>query len=606
MTVDSSTRSDPPEVQRGKTATSVAAGRVHVGVGTWFLVGTWFALVFGLIEVAVLAVLYEGFHELINRGIQYVWMTPVSYFLLMTVTAATVALVGRFWKRAARLEFGVFPFLVVGVTSVAIPIGHNRLHVIAGALLVLGVAAQLRRSISRRGVRFLQLVHRSVLWLAATVLVLGLGVNGWNAFAERRAVLALPTSPNSVPNILLIILDTVRSANLSLYGYERSTTPNIARLAADGVVFERAITPSPWTLPAHASMFTGRLPHELSADWEVPLDDEYPTVAEVLAGEGYLTGGFVANRDFGTYQHGLNRGFIRYEDYGVSIDEVLLSSSLSRWICETQSLRLLVGTDRRMGLKKAEDVVDSFLAWQADHAERPFFAFINLYDAHDPYLPPDPYYNMFGPHRDNRLSALRRRDQDEPLTDTEVESEMAAYDGAIRYMDDQIGRLMNELETRGVGENTIVIIASDHGEEFGEHGLFLHGHSLYVNQLWVPLLMHFPGQVTGHKRVKQPVSLRDLGLTILELANVTPGQTFEGTSLARHWGGTAADSVQSGPVVSEVRRIVGGPSDYPAAHGDMESWVLGNLHYIRYPNAVVDVYDWSTDPTEQSPKCLWC
>jgi len=605
MTVDSSTRSDRPDNKRGTVTTSDASSPVEVGIGTWFLIATWFALAFGLIEVVVLAVLYVGLHELINRGIQLVWMTSVSYFILMTVTAALVALVGHFWKRAARLEFGVLPFLLVGVTSVALPVGHNRLHVIAGALLVLGVAAQLRRSISKRGVGFLRLVRRSTSWLVATVVALGIGVNGWSAFAEQRAIRALPANPNSAHNILLIILDTVRSANLSLYGYERATTPNLGQLAEHGVVFERAITPSPWTLPAHASMFTGRLPHELSADWEVPLDGEYPTIAEVLADDGYLTAGFVANRDFGTYQHGLNRGFIRYEDYGVSIDEVLLSSSLSRWICETQSLRLLLGTDRRMGLKKAEDVVDSFLTWQADHAERPFFAFINLYDAHDPYLPPDPYYNMFGPHRDNRLSALRRRGRDELLTDTEVESEMAAYDGAIRYMDEQIGRLMNELQRRGVGENTVVIIASDHGEEFGEHGLFLHGHSLYVNQLWVPLLVYFPPKVPGSKRVTQPVSLRDIALTIFDLAEVTPGQTFQGTSLAMHWGEASA-SVQSGSIVSEVRQIVGGPSDYPAAHGDMESWVLGNLHYIRYPNAVVDVYDWTTDPTEQSPKCLWC
>ena len=133
------------------------------------------------------------------------------------------------------------------------------------------------------------------------------------------------TAP-SAANVILIVLDTVRAESLSLYGYHRDTTPNLTRLAARGVRFDRAFATAPWTAPSHASMFTGRWCHELSVGWNRPLDGTSPTLAEFLGARGYATAGFVANTTYCSYETGLDRGFAHYEDYDVTLHAVLLCS----------------------------------------------------------------------------------------------------------------------------------------------------------------------------------------------------------------------------------------------------------------------------------------
>ncbi len=562
----------------------------------WLEIGLWFALVFGLAEVAILTVQYLGLGKIINRSIYYVWMTPASYLIVMMIPAAVLAGVGRLWARARRLESGVWVFVLVGVTSITVLLLLKRIHNWALILLVLGVAVQGTRAIVKRRVGFCALVRKTTPWLVAVVAGLGLTEHGWKAWSEKRTLAGLEFGVGTQPNVLLIMFDTVRGANLGLYGYERSTTPQLERLAASGIVFERALSPSPWTLPAHSSMFTGRLPMELSADWFVPLDDEYPTIAEVLADQGYTTAGFVGNLDYGTYQHGLNRGFIHYEDYRISLGEIFLSSGMGRWIGEAPALRPLIGTDQRLGFKTAERVTNDFLDWVRRPRSQPFFAFLNFYDAHDPYLPPDRWYRMFDPERPNRLSRYERGDLAD-LTDDQIASEMAAYDGAIAYMDYQLGRLIKELSVLGLDSNTIMIVTSDHGEEFGEHGLFRHGHSLYANQLWVPLVISFPPHVPAGIHVQYPVSLQDIALTVLDLVDVPAGPTFRGSSLTTTWSDS---SRTAGVVISELRGIENGPQRYPFAHGDMQSVVRENRHYIVYGTGVVEVFDWLTDLAEQA------
>ena len=165
----------------------------------------------------------------------------------------------------------------------------------------------------------------------------------WTMAARERSRAAKPgdgvarngrdSSPDRGPpragkNVILIVLDTVRADRLGVYGYERDTTPNLARLASRGVRFARAFSTAPWTAPSHASLFTGRWPHELSIGWDRPLDSTHATLAEVLAADGYLTAGFVANTTYCSYETGLDRGFAHYEDYDVTLRGVLLCSSL--------------------------------------------------------------------------------------------------------------------------------------------------------------------------------------------------------------------------------------------------------------------------------------
>ena len=202
-----------------------------------------------------------------------------------------------------------------------------------------------------------------------------------------------------MPNVLLLVMDTVRADRLSLHGYKRDTTPNLVRLARKGVRFDQARSTAPWTLPSHASMFTGRWPHQTGVSEDRPLDATHPTLAEFLSDRGYLTAGFVGNTYFCNSWFGLGRGFAHYEDFYdedlvISITETLRCSALGRCLLRIASLPL--GVERRR--KDAAAVNHDFLDWLSEQdKERPFFAFLNFFDAHTPYLLPEGAEPRFGP-----------------------------------------------------------------------------------------------------------------------------------------------------------------------------------------------------------------
>src|SRR5262249_3096125 len=248
----------------------------------------------------------------------------------------------------------------------------------------------------------------------------------------------------------------------------------------------------PWTLASHGTMFTGRYPHELSADWLTPLDDSYPTLAEFFGERGYLTAGFVSNTRYCSYEHGLDRGFAHYEDYPVSAEQIVVSSSLVRFLSTMPPLRETTANREFPPRKSAAEINRAFLNWVSRQEQRPFFAFLNYFDAHAPYRPPPPFDLRFGR---KRASAWNRLARTELIPQWELKAMYDAYDGALAYIDTQLGSLFEELGHRGVLENTLVIITSDHGEEFGEHGLLDHGNSLYFPSIHVPLVVYFPGRV---------------------------------------------------------------------------------------------------------------
>ncbi len=197
---------------------------------------------------------------------------------------------------------------------------------------------------------------------------------------------------------MLIVLDTVRAASTSLHGYELPTTPALERLAREGVMFPRAIAPAPWTLPSHASMFTGRWPHTLSTGPWSPLDATYPTLAEYLRDRGYETAGFVANREYCGHEFGLSRGFVHYEDYRSTPGQAALYTSPGHTAMQKLPLVQALQTYDNLGRKSAEQLTADFLRWQGRRAgDAPFFAFLNYWDAHDPYTPPRSYARRFAP-----------------------------------------------------------------------------------------------------------------------------------------------------------------------------------------------------------------
>ncbi|MFN2383448.1 MAG: sulfatase [Gemmatimonadota bacterium] len=545
--------------------------------------GLWFALVTALLEMIIRHVQLVAGERFNDVGPHAWWTIPLADSVIFLIPATLFAAAARLgWPRLGSLRAVLFTLGSLAAVAL-LYLFHPDLHLSVIPILAAGLAAVLTRAATARPARFHALVGRTVLPLMLFLSLLALGMVGSGWAAERRARGALPAPPAGAPNVLLIVLDTVRAANLSLYGYARETTPGLDRLARRGVVFEQAYATAPWTLPSHASLFTGRMPHDLSVEVNQGLDGTHPTLAERFRAAGYASGGFVANRFYAGVHTGLARGFEHYDAAHLSPGEVMLSAALGRLAHRSVTLR---SRWRDAGRKYAPAVTAEFLAWRDGVADRPWFAFLNYYDAHVDYHSAPPFDHAFpdppppGPQR----RALR--------------IELDAYDRAIAYLDGELGRLLAALDRRGDLSDTIVVITSDHGEAFGEHGLQGHGNDLYRPVLHVPLLIVHQPRVSAGRRIGEPVSLRDVPATILDLAGLGDA-LLPGQSLAWAWRGgafrTAASAVHADMT---GRRWL--PARYPVSKGHMRALVTERFHFIRNGDGSEELYDYRRDPWEQT------
>jgi arylsulfatase A-like enzyme len=563
----------------------------------------WFGLVAGWIEVAGLALRHSSGSPMMALSRDFIWMTPLATSLTMLLAGVALVVPAMIWPRFPAAALALFGGLAFAASELLLYIPG--LYDWAILVLAVGLAARLTMAFRPRLEAVYGVARRTTPWLAALIPLVGGGLHAWRAFSERRALANLPPAAAGAQNVIVITLDAVRAANLSTYGYSRRTTPELDSFAQRGAVFERAMAAAPWTLPSHASMFTGRWHHELSADYTTPLDPTFPTLAGFLTSKGYATGGFVANLRYCGYETGLNRGFIRYRDYPVSLGQLLSSSKILRTGLDNFRLRRWIRNDQHLVRKSAETVNQEVLAWVARAGSRPFFIFANYFDAHEPYLPPPPWDRSFGPGRSlGRYSPLHRWLWEPSLGHAnmgpaEQQEELDAYDGALAHLDHQLGQLFRELERRGVLERTLVVITSDHGEEFGEHGVYEHGYSLFRPVVQVPLVVSLPGVVPHGMRVSQPVTLRDLAVTIAELLGVGAVAPFPGSSLAAYWreGAPARDDEF---IVSEVHRVTGQPDWFPVSQGDLRSVTYRGWRYIRRSDGAEQLFDFDHDPWERN------
>jgi arylsulfatase A-like enzyme len=383
--------------------------------------------------------------------------------------------------------------------------------------------------LERHGTLFRRLVRVSLPVVAGLVAFLALSLWGMDRLKAWREE-ARPLQPAGSPNILLIILDTVAAGHLSLHGYDRPSSPAIDEFALRGIRFDRVHATSSWTLLSHASMFTGRWPHELSANWLSPLDGACPTVAEFLGSHGYATAGFVANIPYCASDSGLARGFTAYQDYifprlSAFGSAVLLNRNLD-------------------GLDAVNEFAEDWL-------------YLDLLRPARQYL-----WWLFKPDR-KTAGVVNHED-----------------------LDEQLGRLIDELDRRSVLARTWVIITSDHGESFGENpGVFWHGTSLYETQLHVPLVIIPPAGGPSPRVVAETVSLRELAATIAALPGFKVALPFAGSSLARFWNGRAmalARATTSGQALSELVPL-------PQSAWDPS----GGTHESRWPLAALTEGDWT-------------
>ncbi len=556
-------------------------------------------LLTGLAEAAA-GLLSSAAGRPVRVNAEILWIAPLVNGVLFAAVGAGLALAGRLpvFGRHPGILLVLLPwmgaFVLLQLTGF--------ISIWAQVMLSLGLAV----TVTRLGVwvRLPQVARRGLAPLLALALIAACGGAAWASWSERRTHRTLTAAVPGAPNVLLITLDTVRADHLSAYGYHRPTTPHLDGLARGGVLFEHALANSSWTLPSHASLLTGRHPHEHGADWRRPMDDGRPTLAEVLAARGYVTAAFAANTSYVAPEWGLGRGFARFDVYGASGADDVVRTVVGRRIALNVLPRL--GYFDIPGRKRATQLNDAFASWLNERGDRPFFALLNYFDAHDPYLTVDPYQTRYSadPARGDVINfqfqphAFRRQ----PLvTPDDIRAEIDAYDGCVTYLDAQLGRLFEELSRQNLTENTLVVITSDHGESFGNHDLFGHGNSLYLETLRVPLLVSWPGRVPAGVRVAQPVGLERIPATIVDLLGGQAGPApFPGSSLANFWR-TAEGGAEphAEPVLAALTGVAGGPEGYPSTRGSLTSLVTDKWHLILSSTQAVELYAWPHDPDEQ-------
>jgi arylsulfatase A-like enzyme len=564
----------------------------------------WAGLVTGFGELAVSWV-DRLQTEYVLRSRDAVWMVPAFDAALFGIVGILLIVVARVVHLSWRIAAGFFGGLGLLLVLLLFP----RLHPVASVIVALGAGVQIARLLTDRAGGAARVVRRTLPWLVLSVGIVAAVTLGWRTLGERRLASSRPTAGRDAANVLLLILDTVRSGNLSLYGYARSTTPELEHFAQEGTVFNHAFSPASWTTPSHASIFTGRPVLDLGVSWDRALDSRWPTLAEMLRARGYATAGFVANQSYAGWDSGLGRGFEHYDDYPVSLWVATSGTAFGRvlyptireWVAPmTAGVPLLwrLYLPHPFERRSAERMNHTFLEWYDRTRPAPFFAFINYMDAHEPYTPPDSFRTRFSAPKSRPVSAEAWTESPElPLTPTDVAPRQARYDGSIAYLDSQLGHLFRELDRRGLLDNTLIIVTSDHGEEFAEHGLVSHGNSLYRLSLHVPLVIRFRGHVPAGHRVTAPVSLQHLAATVLDLVGPDPKTQLSGRSLARHWSGvdTAGDTV-----IASIARVPQQPAWYPASRGDLNSIAFDGWRYIRTEGpGTEELYDFKHDVLER-------
>jgi len=576
-------------------ATSPTADRLSLG--SLLTLAAAFGLLAGLVEGAALFFLQKGplAGETINLffvPMRILYVSPlVDWALFVAVALATAGVVRLFRATPPDLPILFMVIFLLGFDWLSLLLDRV-FDPIAILMLSAGISAAVVRTFRGRVPQLVRVARQCLPVMSVAVVVLVLGVYPRQGRREAKAAGELGPADRGAPNVLILVMDTVRADHLSAQGYSRKTTPNLDRLSSRSVLFENALSTSSWTLPAHASLLTGRLPFEHGAE-RLEYDGRYFSLAEEFQRRGYRTCAFSANTFFFTPQNGFQRGFIHFDGLFSSFADILGRPFFGRQLVTFYAEESLSDLP---GRKSAEQVNQEFLAWLGRDGARPFFAVLNYFDAHAPYLPPAPFRSRFSSRPDpgGILNYVAGR---ETLNGPEqTRDEMDAYDGAIAFEDDQIGRLLSFLGHRNVADNTIVVIVSDHGEFFGEHGLFLHRNALFLPGIRVPLLLSWPGHVPEGIRVTRPVSIASVPATLMELLPL-PGQAdFPGPSLIAQWKEHAVDA-PSPPILSELVSLHSGPSGSPPPR--TESLVNTRWHLIATSGEAPQLYDWRADPGEQ-------
>jgi arylsulfatase A-like enzyme len=562
----------------------------------------WFGLLTGLVEGVLLYVLRR--FELLRGQITYLgsswevlWVAPLFDLLLFLIAGVALALIGGFLSQVWAKRLALFAFSFMMIFPWILSYLSGRIGPAYTGILAVGFAYQLSLKLFERRKKFVPFMQRTMKSLAILAALIFVVVQGGNWFVEWSTVRSLPPTKADAPNVLMIVVDTLRADHMSLQGYERNTDPNLTRIAGEGIMFENAYSTSSWTLTSHASLFTGRWPYEHKADGGRSLDDTYPTIAEALSARGYRTGAFNGNFETVTKHWGFARGFTHFEDYYRTVPQLLVSSVYGRFM-EYYVMHKVFGMDYKIDRRWAPEINQSALDWIDQDSRHPFYVFVNYFDVHAPYISPD--RGMFSniPNPGGLVNTdWTTADIYNPKTPEQVQGEIDAYDGGIYYTDQQIQNLLDELDQRGVLDNTIVIITSDHGEMFGEHGLWEHHNSLYKPVIHVPLIIWDPGTVPQGIRIPTAVSNVSLPVTVLDILGYKDQMDFPGPSLVDLWTNPNSAAQWPDPIAEMAESSWVNPN-HLSINGDMVSVISDDWQYIEHEINGVELYDMNNDPDQ--------
>jgi arylsulfatase A-like enzyme len=521
---------------------------------------------------------------------------------MVTLAAVTSALSAQ-WRK--RLLFLANPWaaslLLVGVPFVtgefSSPSRLVKVSVVLAAVLTIFLSSRLMqaRLEGRRQQGWDRSPKKGFVLASLAALLAGI-----SCFPSQEARVLPPPSELSYPapgqpNVILITLDTVRADHLSVYGYARETTPALKKFADEAVLYRNAVAPADFTLPSHASLFTGLYAsaHGAYITPKVvggrPLASRFQTLAEILSRRGYFTAAVVANKLFLDPKYGLDQGF-QYYDF---------RSPVCFWTEPLGVLSIRFGVTRVLRtwwleFRRAADI-NQAAAQVLDRASgRPFFLFLNYMDAHFPYQPPSPFDALFpgkAPsfRQDDYWQTVHRVLNGGKLTKRERDHLISQYDGGIAYLDSNLGRLFSELKRHALYDNSLIIVTSDHGEGFGLHGVMGHsGISVYQDLIRIPLLIKYPRRSRAEV-VNETVSLVDVLPTILDVLRYTIPKNVEGQSLlvaarSRH-DVAVSESYPTKPEVPRLDRIE-------------RAIISGNMKLITSNRGKRELYDLAKDPSE--------
>lgn len=575
---------------------------------TW---GAWLGVLFGV--AAELAAPLGGqrlrLYELVLVPVEPLDLSSLAQ--LVAIDACAGAAVGLGVALALRLKAArgprqridrdprwLTPWLVAAAAVVLAIATRAAVDEVVARALVVALCAAVASNVAARGIARRRLAPA----LSSGALVTLAAAAAIAPVAWRVIHGALEPPPGTAvarerPDVLLVVLDTTRADHLGSYGYALPTTPRLDRLAAEGALFERAYAAAPWTLPSHASLFTGLDVATHGATWEHRrLDDRFATIATRLHALGYATVAVSENPFIGA-STGFARGFDAFfEMYGYG------RRTVTTRLAE-QVARKLEGRHETDGHTEAS--LETLTGWLAAHRGRgqPVFAFVNLMAAHLPNYPRAEW-----PGASYDADDLAELDEMGRLPDRffidgkELDARQLAllehfYDGDLHHLDGAVGRLVEWLRRSGHLDRTLLVVTADHGENFGDHGFLEHQYCIYDSLLHVPLLVRYPARVAPGTRVAQPVSTLDLADTILDV--VEPGATAR--SLLREPRRAALFAETSRVPLFEVRRAL--DSEFVAAAytrfpEHLESVRLDGYKLIRGSDGSRQLFQIEVDPGE--------